>query len=257
MSAPPEALTLAESRLANAATVPRFELDTWRAMGLRAGITGREGDFDLGLFADGRAGAVLERWLGFQASQQPEFRGLAIAKQVHGGKIRHHSGPAAGWLVGDGIDGHITSTPGLLLTITVADCVPVYLAHPDSSTVALLHAGWRGVAAGLLEGGIREITNRARCAPSELVMHCGVGICGNCYEVGPEVISVVLGRHAWTPERLDLRSALVDRAGRLGVRDMTISSWCTSHDLDQFFSHRRSRGSDGRMVAYLGVPAAP
>jgi YfiH family protein len=226
-------------------------------LGLRAGITGREGNFDLGLFADGRAGAVLEHWLSFEASQKPEFHALAMARQIHGGKIQRHPGIPAGWQVTDGADGHVTGSPGLLLTITVADCIPIYLAHPDSGTVALLHAGWRGVAAGILEHGIQELTSRANCSSSELVMHCGVGICGNCYEVGPEVISVVLGRQAWAPERLDLRGVLVERAGREGVREITVSKWCSSHDLDLFYSHRRSRGSDGRMVAYLGVPAIP
>jgi copper oxidase (laccase) domain-containing protein len=66
-----------------------------------------------------------------------------------------------------------------------------------------------------------------------------------------------MGRQTWNPERLDLRQALAERAFKSGLREVTVSNLCSSHDLDQFFSHRRSRGSDGRMLAYLGIPAVP
>ncbi len=255
MTVPATRTTLTETPVAQS-LIPLFELDTWRPLGLRAGITGRHGSFDLGLFADGRAGAVLEHWLAFEAAQGSAVRGMAVSRQVHGGRVSVHDQAGPGWFVSDGFDGHLTAQKGLLLTITVADCVPIYLAHPDSGTVALLHAGWRGAAAGILENGIQEMIGHSGCPTTEIVMHCGVSICGECYEVGPEVIRAVTGKAATSPGRLDLRSALCDRAEREGVRDMTVSTWCASHDMDLFFSHRRSRGSDGRMVAYLGVPAA-
>jgi copper oxidase (laccase) domain-containing protein len=56
------------------------------------------------------------------------------------------------------------------------------------------------------------------------------------------------------PHHLDLRERLASEAGALGVRSTTISAWCSAHDRSTFFSHRASRGSDGRMVAYLGLP---
>jgi copper oxidase (laccase) domain-containing protein len=55
---------------------------------------------------------------------------------------------------------------------------------------------------------------------------------------------------------LDLRGALADRARALGVGAVTVSGWCSAHDADRFYSHRRSAGKDGRMLAYLGVPRA-
>ena len=234
--------------------IARFELDSWRTMGLRAGITGREGEIDLGLFADGRAGAVMENWLTFTSLQRPDFWSVAVARQVHGATVQAHEDATTGWRVTDGIDGHLTAAAGLLLTITVADCIPVYLAHAQSRTVALLHAGWRGTAAGVLENGIRALTTRAGCQASDLIMHCGVGICGECYEVGSEVVLGVTGRRTSGPQRLDLRAVLAERANQVGVRDVTVSNWCSSHDMDRFYSHRRSKGSDGRMLAYLGVP---
>ena len=247
---------LSEHRLP-APDVPLFELEPWREMGFRAGITGRDGDFDLGLFAGGPARSVLGNWLRFAASMRPAFPAIAVAHQVHGSKLLEHAERGTGWLVREGFDGHLTSRAGLLLTVTVADCIPVYLAHPPSASVALLHAGWRGIASGILEAGIQALCSASRCQPREIVMHCGVGICGDCYEVGHEVIKELTGRSVREAERIDLRTVLAERAFQAGVRDVTVSSWCSAHDTGSFFSHRRSRGLDGRMVAYLGVPLAP
>ena len=75
-----------------------------------------------------------------------------------------------------------------MLTVTVADCIPVYLAAPRHGGIALLHAGWRGTAAGILERGVEILSSRVRCEPFDIIMHCGVGISGDEYEVGSEVM---------------------------------------------------------------------
>ena len=83
-------------------------------------------------------------------------------------------------------------------------------------------------------------------------MHCGVGICGACYEVGPEVIE----RLTEGPSgHVDLREILARQAADLGITQVSVSSWCSAHDRAHFFSHRASGGRDGRMIAYVGVPA--
>jgi copper oxidase (laccase) domain-containing protein len=155
----------------------------------------------------------------------------------------------------DGVDGHLTGTPGVMLSVTVADCVPVYLIHPPSRTIGLLHAGWRGVAAGILETGISSLVDLCGGTVFDIVIHCGISICGECYKVGHEVRTAVMG----VPSEgglLDLRAVLAARAGRLGAARVTASGWCAAHHRDRFFSHRASGGRDGRMVAYLGVPRA-
>jgi copper oxidase (laccase) domain-containing protein len=144
----------------------------------------------------------------------------------------------------------------VLLCVTVADCIPVFLVHPATRTVGLLHAGWRGTAAGILEGGIEAVARLAMCRVQDVVMHCGVGICGSCYEVGHEVIKALRGSASPNHDHIDLRAELAARAGRAGLTHVTASGWCTAHDGTRFFSHRRSGGSEGRMVAYVGVPAA-
>jgi hypothetical protein len=88
-----------------------------------------------------------------------------------------------------------------------------------------------------------------------VAVHLGVGICGACYEVGPEVAWAVRGEGAPGKVHLDLRGELAARARRLGVAEVTVSRYCTAHDGARFFSHRGSGGDGGRMVAYLGRPA--
>jgi YfiH family protein len=238
-------------------TVQRLELAAWRERyGVVAGITLRNDGFDLGLHSTDRTGAVVDRWHGLFADLAPQFRGFALGRQVHGADVVRHGAAFTGWLVQDATDGHLTAVPGNLLLVTVADCVPVYLLHPPSRMVALLHAGWRGTAVGMLESGLAALTSASSGAVADVVMHCGVSICGACYEVGPEVHAAVRGQPTTGPETIDLRAELARRATRLGVRTVTQSGWCAAHDADRFFSHRRSGGADGRMAAYLGIPLA-
>lgn len=240
------------------ATVPRLELAEWASRyGLVAGITTRHGGFSLGLWSEESTGVVMTRWRAFRKTFEPRFPTLVLAHQVHGTDVRWHEGLPAGWLVLDGVDGHATGQPGVLLAITVADCIPVYLAAPECAAMALLHAGWRGVAGGVLEQGVETLVSHCGTARRKIVMHCGIGICGNCYEVGYEVAEQLNGRPAEAGQSsVDLRSILAARARNLGIREVTISTYCTAHHKDRFFSHRASGGSDGRMVAYLGRPLA-
>jgi YfiH family protein len=237
------------------ADVPRYELDDWRKeYGVVAGITGRDDGFDLGLASLESAGSVFGRWQRVRESFGPEFEGLVVSCQVHGGEIGEIDQGFPGLLVRYGLDGHVTRSVGVLLAVTVADCVPVYLLHPESRTLGLLHAGWRGTACGIVENGIDRISERAGTAPGGILMHCGVSICGECYEVGPEVQEGIGGEATSGSSLLDLRANLVKRARSRGLEQATVSDWCTAHDGDRFYSHRASGGRAGRMVAYAGFP---
>lgn len=249
--------TMAESSVGDA-SVPRAELVEWRErFGLVAGITERgagEG-FSLGFCTDEPVGVVMGRWQALRDAFRPGFVVLQKAHQVHGTTVLWHKGVGQGWHVADAADGHATMQPGLLLAVTVADCIPVYLTDRDGSAIALLHAGWRGAASRILAAGLEALREGAKVSLRDVVMHCGVGICGACYEVGEEVACAVLGEYAIAgKQRLDLRAALARQAEVLGVREVTISPLCTSCHRDRFFSHRASGGKDGRMVAYLGRP---
>ena len=236
--------------------VPRFEIPDWRQRyGVVAGITGRGSEpgrgFDLGLWSDAPVGEVMSRWRAFRHAL-PEFTAVALGNQVHGVEVMSLDA-GRGWIQVEGIDGWITTAPGILLTITIADCVPVYLVVPGRG-VALLHAGWRGTAGGILGRGVEQLRGRTGCSGSDIGMHCGVGICGPCYEVGSEVMegcgAPAEGQGPW---HLDLREQLRDQAEKLGLNQVTTSGWCSAHDRSSFYSHRGSRGTDGRMVAYIGM----
>jgi hypothetical protein len=195
----------------------------------------------------------MARWRRFLAAF-PECPAATLAHQVHGDRVLWHEGAAAGWTIIEGADGHATATAGRLLLVTVADCVPVYLVAPAHRAIALLHAGWRGTAAGILARGVEVLTRRVGASPSELVCHAGVAISGPCYEVGGEVMAGV-GREASGagPWHLDIRSVIEEQASALGVGEVTVSGRCCARDQGDFFSHRASGGADGRMVAYLGL----
>jgi len=256
-SAPARSRPLTESPLPG--PIPRYEIPTWRErFGVVAGITGRgsagSADFDLGLWTSQPVGEVMARWRAFRTAE-PRFGGFVMAHQVHGVEVAWHDS-ASGWVIQDGLDGHLTGAAGTMVLVTVADCIPVYLVVPARRVVGLLHAGWRGTAAGILRRGIDRLSGQLGVPVAEIVMHCGIGICGNCYEVGPEVmLGCGMPHDGPGPWHLDLRARLVREAENVGVGEVTVSTWCTAHDRPTFYSHRASGGSDGRMVAYLGYPA--
>ena len=92
----------------------------------------------------------MSRWRAFRRAF-PGFDTVVLGNQVHGVRVET-AGAGRGWLQVEGVDGWVTTTPGTLLTVTVADCIPVYLAVPGRG-IALLHAGWRGTAGGILQPG--------------------------------------------------------------------------------------------------------
>jgi YfiH family protein len=239
-------------------SVPRYEIPGWRErFGVVAGITARgtpEGaGFDLGLWTREPVADVMGRWRELRGAE-PGFESFVMAHQVHGSAIAEHGG-GRGWTILEGVDGHVTRARGTMLLVTVADCIPVYLVAPGARAVALLHAGWRGTGAGILGRGVERLATLGNCAEADIVMHCGIGICGVCYEVGHEVMQACgMAAPGPGPWRLDLRASLAEEARRLGLTEVTVSSWCSAHDRPRFYSHRASHAADGRMVAYLGVP---
>src|SRR5258708_39514866 len=117
------------------------------------------------------------------ADARPCFPGVVLGHRVHGTTVQWLPAASDGWLIVDGVDGHATGARGLLLTVTVADCIPVYLAVPEKHVVALLHSGWRGTAAGILERGVELLKRLAFVRAGDIVMACGGGIWCGRYEV--------------------------------------------------------------------------
>lgn len=237
--------------------IPLWHNPEWaeRFPWLVQGITGAGAEaepFDLGLFGDQPVGAALERWRRVIAASG--MSAAVHARQVHGGAIRVHEGEGwTGLLVMDGVDGHLTREPDLLLTVSVADCVPVAVVDAERRCIALVHAGWRGVVAGIAERAV-EMMLDSGSSPDDLFAHTGPSICGSCYEVGPEVHAGV-NPHLVPPaqpEPVDLRTSLSRRLLGAGLRpeSVTRSGHCTRCGQGMFFSHRG--GSPARQMSVLG-----
>lgn len=207
--------------------------------------TRANGSFGLG--SDEAVGAVTERWSDLQADLESlGVQRLASAHQVHGSTVSVHATGWTGWLRQRGVDGHATQSCGTALTVTVADCTPVFIVHPNG--IALLHAGWRGTAAGILKVGLEAMLTFG-ADPSDCAMHLGPSICAPCYEVGPEVLTAVTGLPATAKGHLDVRAVLSEQAYALGVRSIETSRWCTRCGGGRFFSHRG--GDGGRQVGVM------
>ncbi len=181
------------------------------------------------------------------------WRSVVRSRQVHGRAVRVHDPlPRGVCVTGEG-DGHATAAPGVLLTVTLADCVPVFIVDPSRRTVALLHAGWRGTAAGVVEAGLDRLSESFGSDPRELLVHLGPAICGHCYEVGPEVFHALGEGAPGHPAAIDLRSVIRRRTIAAGVpaQDVTVSGECTLCGDGRYYSHRR--GDCGRHRGYIGI----
>ena len=214
------------------------------ALGVTAFTTTRAGG-SFGLQGAEPVGDVFARWGALRESLGGAR--LASSRQVHEATIIRHVPGWTGWLRSDDADGHLAPLPGTALAVTIADCVPVFIAHRTGVT-ALLHSGWRGTAARITARAI-EMLALERCPPAELVLHCGPAICGDCYEVSPDVYAALTGTSVDRPTRVDLRKLIASHASALGVREITISERCTRCDNDRFFSHRA--GDSGRQLGVM------
>ena len=227
--------------------VDRAEVvDDFAAFGIRAFTTSRSvGTF--GFHTNEPTIDVMRRWSALREDLSSGGSRLATAAQVHGNRVIVHGTAWEGWLRVDAADGHAATQRGTAMAVTIADCVPVFIAHP-SGAAALLHSGWRGTVARIVERGIEALAHRG-VPTRELRVHLGPAICGGCYEVSPEVYAQLTRRSVAKPTTVDLRALIVDHARAAGVTHLSTSPLCTRCNNDRLFSHRA--GDEGRQVAVL------
>jgi YfiH family protein len=204
---------------------------------------------NLGLLTNDDEESVLEnrRRLAVALGFRPEQ--VTFARQVHGTALAlHESASFACSLSWDGnekeqanvpeVDGHVLTQPGGAALVFVADCLPVALAGPRG--VAIVHAGWRGLAGGILAAGAEAVgATSAAIGP-------GIGPC--CYEVGEEVLEAFsgLGEGIAGGRMLDLAEVARRQLAAAGVERVESAGLCTSCEEKLFFSHRRDEGRTGR-----------
>ena len=193
-------------------------------------------------------------------------RSLAEVHQVHGAEAAWASGPRPSPETPDPkADAILTNDPSLIVAIRVADCTPVLLATPDGKMVGAVHAGWRGVIAGVLPRAIAAMRERGA---SELLAAIGPCIGPDHFEVGPEEAaefarvfgpdgaSRIVRPGIGDRSMVDLKGALRRQLLSAGVQDLDISPHCTFRDAQLFYSHRRERGLTGRSAALIGPRAS-
>ncbi|MEA2141165.1 MAG: purine-nucleoside/S-methyl-5-thioadenosine phosphorylase / adenosine deaminase [Solirubrobacteraceae bacterium] len=169
---------------------------------------------------------------------------LCASRQVHGPTVQRVRAPGAsgGEAVAIDADGHATAARGVGAMVLTADCLPVALAADGA--VAMVHAGWRGLAAGVLEEGARALRDVGAAGPLVAVIGPGAGAC--CYEVGAEVHAAFGGAHR-AGQNIDLRAIARDRLLAAGAAQVLDARACTICDA-RFFSHRREGEHAGRQA---------
>jgi YfiH family protein len=167
-------------------------------------------------------------------------------------------------------DALLTKNRGLLLGVQTADCLPVLLADPKTGAVAAIHAGWRGTAARITERSIADLMRDFGVNPRNCIAALGPAACADCYEVGSDVIDIykkefgywrkLLRKHAESNKAyLDIQAANMQQMSFCGITPdrIYVSSFCTMHNNDLFFSYRKeSNGGTlpvGRSISVIGA----
>jgi polyphenol oxidase len=246
---------------ARAVAVPEVLTPEWRAPPeVRAAITLRGGGVSAAPFDTLNLGAHVGDSPAAVAENRRRVReGLhlpaepAWLEQVHGTRVMDLDASAE---AGSAADAVMTRRAGKVCVVQVADCMPVLFAARDASAVALAHAGWRGLAAGVLEATVARLGVDA----GELIAWLGPAISARHFEVGEEVRTAFLAADraasvAFTPNergrwQCDLAALARRRLAALGLTEVSGGSWCTYADRARFFSFRRD-GRCGRMAALI------
>jgi len=211
-----------------------------------------EAPFDslnLGVFTEDGRESVAENRRRLAHALGHKTERVTIGRQVHGADLAAHAGPQTpspfaepGAPIPE-VDGHVTGERNLPLLVFVADCVPIALSGPAG--VAMLHCGWRGLAAGIVADGVAAVgATHAAVGPS-------IGPC--CYEVGEEVLGAFadLGDGVANGRMLDLSEVARRLLREAGVERVETSGLCTSCEAELFFSHRRDNGRTGRRAGLV------
>jgi len=177
-----------------------------------------------------------------------------MAWQRHGANVTRADarGIVMPGTVYDHCDGLWSDEPGRAMLLLTADCMPIAIAREDTErpALAILHAGWRGLLAGIVGAGVRAVASRRLAA----AIGPSIGPC--CYEVGEEVAAPfreAFGDDVVRDGRLDLWTAAERALRAAGVERVDRSDLCTSCQGERFFSHRRDHGRTGRqgVIAYV------
>ena len=233
--------------------------------GVRHGFSTRRGGVSAGAFASMNLArnvgddpaAVAENHRRFAVSVGYDPGRLFESSQVHGARALRVDGAAVLATRQEEADALVTSTPGDVVAVRVADCVPVLLAAPGRAVVSAVHAGWRGVAQRVLAAAVEAMA----VEPGAIVAAVGPCIGPCCFEVGDDVATqiaaasseAVVARSAvgGAKPKVDLRAAVTVQLGSIGVRSVEHVGGCTMCEPAWFHSFRRDGKLSGRLLAAI------
>jgi len=155
-------------------------------------------------------------------------------------------------------DAMISAEQGLALGVFIADCVPIFILDSRTPAIGIVHAGWRGTLARIVEKTVTAMQRHFGSDPAQCLAHLGPSIQDCCYTVSESLAAqfeATFGPDVRAGEKLDLHAANALQLIQAGVPQVNISrtSLCTACRTDLFFSHRAEGGTTGRMVALIGL----
>ena len=178
---------------------------------------------------------------------------LVTIKQIHSNKIKLVDNPCKI----ENIDGILSNTRSTVLSILVADCIPLFLFNPSTQYFGLIHSGWRGTQNNISYNAINKLKEEGNSANSTIaVIGPSIGQC--CFEVGPEVASKFDSSYSLKGNKdrmmLNLKEIVKDQLVKSGLQksNILLSPECTYCEHKFFHSYRRQGDSAGRMVAICG-----
>ena len=249
---------------------PEWLAPDWRAAGVGALMTTRAGGVSAAPFDS----LNLRDAVGDDAAAVAHNRGIVVRaigatpvylNQLHGrGVARLTAADARGDAPIHAADASVTTEPGIACCVQAADCLPVLFAAKDGRAVGAAHAGWRGLARGVLEATLAAVCEAARCEPREVMAWLGPCIGPAQFEVGPDVLEAfeatldsprfkARGQGKWLA---DLAGLATDRLHAAGVRQLSGGGWCTVSEPSRFFSFRRD-GVTGRSAGLVWIEPGP
>ena len=192
-------------------------------------------------------------WLvhGFGTRLSESPANLTLLKQVHGAACIFAAGRSGNLGPGDAL---LDDTPGAVLAVKTADCVPVLLVDARRRAIAAVHAGWRGTVAGIVQRAVEAMCERFGTAPEDLHAAIGPAIGKCCYEVGPDVAKY-FGRQGRAHVNLEAANRQQLLTAGLAADRIHAADLCTMCNPAEFHSYRRDREAAGRMYSFIGIVA--
>lgn len=174
-------------------------------------------------------------------------RNIVFAQQVHGTFVKKVSKQDCGTFI-PSCDGLITNEKNITLAIFTADCMPIFMVSRDLSVISIVHAGWRGLAGGILESALISYKNDFGILPQDVFAYIGPHISKCCYEVGPDV------KKAFDVPETETHLSLSEQASKqltgFGVKRVYVNDNCSCHEEQLFFSYRREP-TESRMMSLI------